>query len=130
MPDADFFSGNGPTILFHVLSLNFQNMLLCKEFLRMSDIFEVKTLSMTKSAVIFQDKPKQKKNFAVQNNEEQITLSRDAYKERLQDAYQERKKEAFKDKKQVLQSNNNDKIEQEGKEEAIKKHAKEKEENR
>lgn len=81
-----------------------------------------------KSIVIFQDRPQKRRIIDNRPNENLMTLSRDEYREHLHTAYQEGKRDACQEEKKKASKNN--KIKQEGKEEAIKKHAKEREENR
>src|ERR1700722_3691411 len=85
---------------------------------------------MTKSAVVFQDKPKRKRNVNTEPQEDNITLSIDKYRERLHEAYLDGKKEAEVEKQDSSSQNSHNNALEEGKEEAIKEHAKEREENK
>lgn len=87
---------------------------------------------MIKSTTIFENKTAQTQNLYSPPQEELITLSRNDYRELLKEAYQEGLNDARKEKKKKKTSSASGKedIQQEGKEDAIRTHAKEKEENR
>lgn len=86
---------------------------------------------MIKSAVIFQEKSKKRRKVDKQPIKDLMTLARNEYREHLHTAYQEGKKDALKEKKkEAFERDKSDDIKQKGKEEAIKKHAQEREENR
>ncbi len=86
---------------------------------------------MIRRTVIFEDKAKEKNNGDHLPRENLVTISRDEYRELLQTAYQEGQKDALKEKRKKGSSKKSHAdIQQEGKEEAIKANAKEKETNR
>jgi hypothetical protein len=85
---------------------------------------------MIKSATIFRDKPKMAKQ-TYQSPEKLIALSKNEYRELLKAAYQEGLKDARKEKRgKRAYGNSKEEIQKEGREEAIRTHAKEKEANR
>jgi len=94
---------------------------------------------MQRSAVIFSDQDKTEKEKKPSLPEGSIALSRDEYRQIIKAAYQEGREDALKEKEQEKEKKTTKKnthqdakqegAEQQGKEEAIKAHAKTKEEN-
>ena len=79
---------------------------------------------MVKNTVIFSDTDRSEKTQLHSLKHDVIEISRIEYKQIIKDAYQEGREDAFKEK------NDFKTVEQKGKDEAIKQHAKKKEENR
>jgi hypothetical protein len=88
---------------------------------------------MIKSAVIFSDEDqnkKEEKNFH-SAHKEKVSLSRDEYRQLINDAYHEGREDALKEhSEKEIKSQKKTTVELKGKEEAIRTHAKEKEENK
>ena len=84
-----------------------------------------------KSKVIFEDKSNNSKKIIIHQDNNVIKISQDEYKMQLQNAYKEGKRDAIKEqRKKAIKNNYLKNIKQQGIEEAVKKHAKEREENR
>jgi hypothetical protein len=87
---------------------------------------------MTKSTTIFENKSELRQNLYTPQNEDLVTISRNDYRELLKAAYQEGLKDAGKEKRKKGTSSKNAKeeIQEEGRKDAVRTHAKEKEANR
>lgn len=83
-----------------------------------------------KSTVIFSDEEKPRKPTFPKNS---VAFSRQEYRQIIEEAYKEGREDALKEKKEAINDNQEEeglkKFEQDGKKEAIKQHAKEKEQN-
>jgi len=87
-------------------------------------------MHMVKSAVIFSDRDKPEKSNYPSTNKDVVTFSRGDYRRVIDAAYQEGRNDVLKEQKQKeSKKDNKADLQQKGKEEAIRTHAKEKEQS-